>query len=198
MKTIVLRVGEMDTNCYLAVCPETKKCLIIDPGDEANLISETIIFQKLSPVAIVATHGHFDHILSAGELQLAFEIPFLIHQEDEKIVDYMNRSAQWWLKREIVEQSPKIDSFLEDGQVVEFGQEKLTVLSTPGHSPGGICLFNSSQKILFSGDTLFKNGVGRTDLPYSSSSDLEKSLKLIWKQFAGYQVYPGHEGQFRL
>lgn len=198
MKIISLRVGEMDTNCYLAICPASQKCLIIDPGDEANLISETIIFQKLVPDAIVATHGHFDHILAANQLQLAFEIPFLVHQEDEKIVDYMNRSAQWWLKREIVEQAPKIDGFLKNNQVIEFGQEKLTVLSVPGHSPGGICLFNSSQKILFSGDTLFKNGVGRTDLPYSSSSQLEKSLKLIWKQFVGHQVYPGHEGQFHL
>jgi len=192
MKTVVLKVGELATNCYLVFDQNSGSCLIIDPGDEANFISEKILQLELKPLAVIATHGHFDHILAARELQLAFQIPFLIHQEDEKIVNYMSQSAQWWLRREIIEQPPKIDQHLVNGQTISFGSEDLSVIHTPGHTPGSICLYSEKEKVLFSGDTIFKDSIGRTDLPYSSPEAMQKSLAKITQKFSGFTVYPGH------
>lgn len=198
MEVITLKVGELATNCYLVFDSKSRSCLIIDPGDEANFISEKIIRLGLKPSAIIATHGHFDHILAARELQLAFRVPFLIHQEDEKIVNYLRQSAQWWLKRKIIALPPKIDHYLSDGQVISFGPKRLVVVHTPGHTPGGICLYSQKQKILFSGDTVFKDGSGRTDLSYSSPEAMQKSLAQINHKFAGFTVYPGHGESFQL
>lgn len=84
MKITTLPVGQLKANCYLTICPKTKSCLIIDPGDEASFISEKILREKLKPIAIVATHGHFNHILAANELQMNFNLPFLVHKKDKK------------------------------------------------------------------------------------------------------------------
>lgn len=198
MKIDSFVAGELETNCHLVSDQKTGEALIIDPGDEANFISEKILQSGLKPVAIVATHGHFDHILAGYELQIAFKLPFLIHRADEKIVGYMNQSAQWWLGRKIIEKPPKINQFIEEGDLIHFGKSFLEVFQSPGHSPGGVCLFNQNEKILFSGDTLFKDGIGRTDFRYSSASDLEKSLKKIRQKFPGFLVYPGHGSSFYL
>lgn len=110
----------------------------------------------------------------------------------------MNQSAKWWLKREIVEQSPKINQYLKEGNNISLGEENLKVIETPGHTPGGICFYNSSAKILFSGDTIFKDGVGRTNFSYSSTPKLKNSLKKIEQQFKGFLIYPGHGPEFYL
>jgi len=172
--------------------------LIIDPGDAANCIIEKIIQLKLKPVAIIATHGHFDHILAANELQLAFKIPFLIHEKDKKILNYMNQSAYWWLKRKIIEQPAKITKLIKEGDQIKFGHSFLKIIETPGHSPGSICLYSRRNKILFSGDTIFSNGSGRTDLSYSSPQAMQKSLKKIAQKFTDFTVYPGHGEKFHL
>ena len=184
-----LALGQLQTNCYLVICPQTRKTVIIDPADDANFISEKILREKLKPIAIIATHGHFDHILATQELQLAFNIPFFVHQNDQKIIIKMNQSASWWLKRKIIESPPKINKFLKENETIKFGQEKLRIMEAPGHTPGSIWLYNQEEKILFSGDTVFKNGVGR---------NAEKSLEKIKQRFAGFQIYPGHEESFTL
>ena len=189
MNIVTLRLGQLQTNCYLVICPQTQKTIIIDPADDANFISEKILRERLKPIAIVATHGHFDHVLAAQELQLAFNIPFFIHQNDQKILFKMNQSASWWLKREIIESPPKINKFLKENETIKFGQEKLKVMETPGHTPGSICLYNQEEKVLFNGDTLFRNKVGR---------NAEKSLKKIKQKFAGFLIYPGHGKSFTL
>ena len=177
MNVITLNLGQLQTNCYLVICPQTQKTIIIDPADDANFISEKILREKLNPIAIIATHGHFDHILAARELQLAFNIPFFIHQNDQKILFKMNQSASWWLKREIIESPPKINKLLKKNEIIKFGQEKLKVMETPGHTPGSICLYNQEEKILFSGDTIAEK---------------------IKQRFAGFQIYPGHGESFTL
>jgi hydroxyacylglutathione hydrolase len=189
-------VGQLQTNCYLISDDISDQCLIIDPGDEANLISENILRQNLKPQAIIATHGHFDHILAAGELQMAFNIPFCIHQADEKIVNYMTDSAQHWLNREIIEQPPTKIKYLEDNDVLKIENCKLKIISTPGHSPGGTCLFNNQEKVIFTGDTLFKDGIGRTDFSYASPQKMKQSLEKIRNNFSGYTAYPGHGEEF--
>jgi len=198
MNIITLSLGQLQTNCYLVICPQTQETIIIDPADDANFVSEKIIRERLNPIAIIATHGHFDHILSAQELQLAFDIPFFIHPKDQEILQKMNQSASWWLKRKIIEKPPKINKLLKENETIKFGPEKLRIIETPGHTPGSICLYSQKEKILFSGDTIFKNGTGRTDFSYSSPQLMKESLKKIKRKFAGFHVYPGHGESFIL
>lgn len=190
IKTFVL--GELQTNCYLVYDGTTKQGVIIDPADEANFISEQILELKIKPEAIVATHGHFDHILASWELQLAFNIPFLIHKQDVPIVSYMQKSATWWLKKKIIEKPPEKIKTIKEKDEIKFGKEKLKVIHTPGHSPGGICLYSPTNSILFSGDTLFANAVGRTDLNCGSPEELASSLKKLSSLPATTTIYPGH------
>ncbi len=198
MEILSFSLGALNTNAYLVFCPKTRQGLIIDPADEANFLSEKILREKIKPLAIVATHGHFDHLLAANELQLAFGIPFLIHQNDQKILSTMQKSASWHLRRKMSEEPPKKLSFLKEGEEICFGKESLTVIELPGHTPGSIGLYNFSQKILFSGDTIFKDGVGRADFSYSSPENLASSLQKIKEKFSGFMVFPGHGESFRL
>ncbi len=189
-------VGELQANCYLVSDKTSDECLIIDPGDEANLISENILRQNLKPIGIIATHGHFDHVMAANELQMAFDIPFYLHPNDEKILNYMTDSASHWLNRKIIEQPPAKVEYIENGEKIETGNWNLEVIHTPGHSPGGICLFNKKSKVVFTGDTLFKNGIGRTDFSYGSPQKIKQSLEKIRNNFSGYTAYPGHGEEF--
>ena len=197
MEILSFSLGALNTNAYLVFCPKTRAGLIIDPSDEANFLSEKILREKIKPLAIVATHGHFDHLLAANELQLAFGIPFLIHQNDQKILSTLQKSASWHLRRKMSEEPPKKLSFLKEGEKICFGKEWLTVIELPGHTPGSIGLYNFSQKILFSGDTIFKDGVGRADFAYSSPENLTQSLQKIREKFAGFRIFPGHGESFK-
>jgi len=194
-----LTVGDLEANCYLV--SDDSECIIIDPGDDADFISETIGSEKLTPTAIVLTHGHFDHVLGCLELKLNFDVPILLHEKDKKIYTSANQSAKHWLKKNTL-RVPPIDQFIKEGDKIKVGTETLTVIETPGHTPGSICLFGN--KVLFSGDTIFKDSVGRTDLSYSSPSDLAKSLQKL-KSLTKLKsvscqlpavVYPGHGESF--
>lgn len=198
MEIQIFKVGQLRTNCYLVIAEIDQKCLIIDPGDAADQISEEIMRQDLEPQAIVATHGHYDHIMAISELQLAFGLPFLVNQQDEFLVKRMKSSAQHWMGREIIEEPPQINDYLTEATELDLGNEKLQVMLSPGHTPGGVCLYNQTQKIVFTGDTIFANAVGRTDLSYSSKADLHQSLKKIKNKFEDYLAYPGHGAEFRI
>jgi len=184
------RLGELQTNCYLVFDELTKEAIVIDPADEANFISEKILTQNINLKAVVATHGHFDHILATWELQLAFNVPLFISKKDVKIAKNMQSSASYWLKRKIIERPPGNIKYLE--KEISFGEEKLKVILCPGHTPGGVSLYSKKEKIAFTGDTLFADGIGRTDFSYSSKSDLEKSIDKLKKLPENTIIYPGH------
>lgn len=194
-----LVVGEMETNCYLV--SDSDECLIIDPGDDADFITQTILESKLKPVAIVLTHGHFDHALGCLELKLNFQIPVMLHKNDLKLYSSANQSALHWLKKRTLK-VPPIDQYIKEGDEIKLGNEKLRVIESPGHTPGSICLMAASCQppAVFTGDTLFANGVGRTDFSYSSPSDLQTSLaklKAVCCQLSAV-IYPGHGDLFPL
>ncbi len=188
----ILTIGQLATNCYLIFDPKNGEGLIIDPGDEANYITQVIMDKKIRPLMILATHGHFDHLFGVQELKLAYEIPFLIHQKDEFLLKNINKSARYFLHIKQVVPPPSVSSFLKEGQKIPFGQFYLEVLETPGHTPGSVCFYFKKKKIIFCGDTLFKNGVGRTDFSYSSKTDLQKSLQKIHALPPQTICYPGH------
>jgi len=199
MKILTFVLGDLQTNCYLAICEKTKECLIIDPADEADFISEKILSLNLKPIAILATHCHFDHLLAAKELPLNFNLPFLCHKNEEKILKYMKSSANWWLKRKIFEEPPEVEKFLKNKERIKFGEDYLTVTHTPGHTPGSVCFYNLKEKVVFTGDTIFSESfVGRTDFLYGSKKDLQDSLKTIFRKFSGFTAYPGHGEKFTI
>lgn len=200
MKVERLIVGQLQTNCYL-VWPHSAKALrgkdaiIIDPGDDADFIIRKIQDFGLKPALIVATHGHFDHALAIIELRLAFKIPFLIHQADLFLLRRLQETTRYFTGTETDPILPP-DKFVKEGDLIKFGKEKLKVIETPGHTPGSICLYQKG--ILFSGDTLFAQGIGRTDFSYASLKKLKNSLKKLFQLPKKTVVYPGHGSKTRL
>lgn len=213
MKIERLVVGQLATNCYL-VSDKKNEAIIIDPGDDGDYIIQRILDLKLSPKLIIATHGHFDHVLAAFELRLAFNIPFLIHKADLFLLKQARQSARHFLKIEI-DPVALPDKFVKDGDLLKFSGEQLGVISTPGHTPGSISLYyfrhaeeisvsannyqipkqvwdETKTNVVFTGDTLFAEGVGRTDFSYSSKKDLEKSIKKLSRLPGETIAYPGH------
>src|SRR4030042_2313772 len=186
-----LIVGQLQTNCYLVWEKKTNKGIIIDPGDDVEYILNRIKDLEIKPQMILATHGHFDHVLGVFELKMALKIPFLIHPKDLFLLKRADRTADYftWIKDGFV---PSADRFLKENEIISFGQNvQLKVIEIPGHSPGGVAFF--SRGVLFSGDTLFKQGVGRTDFSYCSQSNLIDSIKnKLFKLSDETMVYPGH------
>ena len=195
MQIETLKLGQLDTNCYLAWCEKTDEAIIVDPADEGGFISEKILELNLKPVAIILTHGHFDHILGLLELKLNFpKTPIMVHEADLFLIESVRKRAQHWLKMQ-VNPAPKVDKLLKEGNQIKFGQEVLTILHTPGHTPGSICLYN--DQVMFTGDTLFRDGaIGRTDLSYSSPKKIQQSLKKIKDLPSSRQMYAGHGASF--
>jgi glyoxylase-like metal-dependent hydrolase (beta-lactamase superfamily II) len=183
MKIHKLVVGSLGTNCYI-VSSKKGNAFVIDPGDEASKIKKFIFKEKLNVRFVVNTHGHIDHIKSDSELGL----PVYVHKEDADMVSDPEKNHMVSFFGSFEPVVP--ERLLMDGDTLELDELNFEVIHTPGHTQGGICL--SGQGVLFSGDTLFKNGVGRTDLPESSYAKMEKSLKKISKLDSGTIVYPGH------
>jgi len=144
MQILRLPLGQLQTNCYLVSCPKTNRGIIIDPADSGGFIAQKIQELKLKPQLIVATHGHFDHVLGALELKLALQIPFALHPNDLPILNNVQKSARYWLSTK-ADPPPPVDHWLKEGEMLQFGQEKLTVIETPGHTPGGISLYDGHR-----------------------------------------------------
>jgi len=182
-------VGGLETNCYLVYCEATKDCVVVDPGAEAEKIFPVIAEDGLRPIALINTHGHIDHIGANRDLKDKFDIPLWIHAADkEMLVRPQSLELSLFLG---AHDSPPPDAFLADGDEIEVGRGRLRVLHTPGHSPGSISLLGDG--FLLSGDTLFFEGVGRTDLPGGSQRQLENSIceKILTLPDAT-EVLPGH------
>lgn len=192
MQIQALTVGQLQTNCYLVSDEGTREGIIIDPGDDAELIIQKLLDEKIKPEAIIATHGHFDHVLAALEVKLAFGIPFCLHKNDLPILKRMQVSARHFLGVKVGPPT-SVDIFLKEKDKITFGRESFGILETPGHTPGGISLYSRPNKMVLVGDTLFSQGeVGRTDFSYASVSDLKTSIKKILKLPPETVIYTGH------
>ena len=178
-------VGQMKANCYILGCRETRQAVVIDPGGDYQRIIGRLKQQNLEPKIIINTHGHIDHIAVNDK----FNLPIYIHELDaEYLVNPMKNLSMLFGPSYT---SPSASRLLKDGDKVKLGRINLKVIHTPGHTPGGICL--KTDKILFSGDSLFCRGIGRTDFPGASEEDLIKSIKeKIFTLSDDTLVYPGH------
>lgn len=192
MKTeiITLCVGPLDVNCYIVGCDEHKLCAVIDPGDSSGRILSTVDEKGWKVSKIINTHGHADHTGANGKVKDATNAPLLIHKSDEYLLSHpdMHDMAAYIG----VGKSPDADSLLKDGDDIEVCPcLSLTVLATPGHTKGGICLTFEDKVI--TGDTIFRLSIGRTDLLGGNTDTLLESIKT--KLFALPDetcVYPGH------
>ncbi len=185
-------VGSMAVNCYILTCKETKKCIIIDPGDDAEYISEKLISSQSIPSAILLTHGHFDHIMAARELQIQYAVPVYMHTNDAFLVSRMNDTAKHFLGKNIVTLPPVCDHEVHDGETIDREGISLFVVETFGHTPGSVT-YVLDKTVLFVGDTIFAHGgVGRSDFSYSNENHLRNSLRIILSYPDDTLLYSGH------
>ena len=181
-------VGQLDTNCY--VLRSGREAIIVDPGAEPERILRFVKDSGITPNRIVATHTHFDHVLGVDKIRNSLKIPFQIHKDDLPILESMQTRVRQFMGFD-VPPPPKVDGYLKDGDILKVGAENVQVIHTPGHSPGSISL--KSGAYVLTGDALFNQSIGRTDLP---GGDLETLLKSIQTRLFTLSdetvVYPGH------
>lgn len=183
-------LGQVATNCYLAVNKATREVILIDPADEARRIDKKIKELGVKPVAILLTHGHFDHIGAASELGNLYDIMIYADEEEQEVMtdSMLNLSANFGCPF-----TAEPDMLLTDRQELLLAGLKIQVLHTPGHTKGSVCYYFPEEQILFSGDTLFNCSIGRTDFPTGSMSQLVRAARE--KLFAlpdEVRVCPGH------
>lgn len=167
-------VGMVQTNCYIVANEQTGECLIIDPGASGEKLAEKIRSAGYRAVAILLTHGHFDHVGAARTLARIFDIPIYAHEAEKSTLKYPEKNVSWMVG---VQESYDADLFLKDNEELQLAGFTIRVLHTPGHTEGGCCYYLPEEKVLFSGDTLFAQSVGRTDLPGGSMSQIVRSVR---------------------
>ena len=185
-----IKVGFMDVFCYLVACPKTKEALVIDPAGNEEELARTIKKSGRSLKYIVNTHGHGDHTCGNKSMKALTGAKIVMHELDDQIFNSpegQEMSRAWGF-----EPSPPADITVKDGDLIVVGEVSLKVIHTPGHSPGGICLLSDGN--LFTGDTLFVGGIGRTDLPGASTAQFMKSIKERLLALPDETiVWPGHD-----
>lgn len=186
-------VGQWKENAYLLKVD--KASVLIDPGDEFDVLK--VEFQAELPTiqAILLTHGHFDHLGACAEFQQEFQFPVWMHSKDKRIASQAN------LYRRLagdasVRATPVFNQFIDELTEYELGVEKIKFHHTPGHSSGSICLEIANN--LFCGDIFLDGFIGRTDLPGGNKDEIYKSIKFIFEHFQGYNLHPGHGSSFVL
>ncbi len=185
----IVSVGAMEVNCYILAEQEGSQAIIIDPGGQERKIRQALGRHKLKPAFIINTHGHYDHIGADNELG----VPVYVHKLDAPLLKepMLNMSGLYSLPYAVQSEI----RFIEDNQIIELGAIQLKALHLPGHTPGGIALLLQKPvgRIAFTGDTLFCQGIGRSDLAGGSAMVLSKSIKeRLFTLPADTKIYPGH------
>ncbi|SDF10950.1 MBL fold metallo-hydrolase [Sporolituus thermophilus] len=189
MKIIKLEVGSLGTNCYIVYCEKTRAAAVIDPGGNAEEILAVINGENLKVECIINTHGHADHIQANAKIKQATCAPIFIHRDDADMLTSIHRNLSAFIGGGI--KCEPADRLLQDGDIIHVGEIMLTVIHTPGHTPGGICLL--ANDVLLSGDTLFAESIGRTDFPGGSYRQLIHSIKeKLMVLDDNVRVLPGH------
>lgn len=186
-----LQVGPLLVNCYIAGDDQARQVVVIDPGGDVRAIVNALRQARARVDAIVLTHAHFDHVMGVAGLKEDTAAPLLVSREDAPILSTAKGQAAFFGLA--MPPPPLPDRFLQEGDEVRAGSLTLTVISTPGHSPGGICLWSAKEQVLFSGDTLMRGTIGRSDFEGGSMEGLLQSIRsklLVLPPET--RVYPGH------
>jgi hydroxyacylglutathione hydrolase len=183
-----LVVGPLENNCFIIGDDSTKEVLVIDPGDEPDRILDLINENNFKVKYIICTHAHFDHVGAVPDLKNETGAKIVIHRDDLEIYRSATDQAAFWGYN--IDPLPEPDMFVSEGDKIEVGNLRFEILHTPGHSPGGICLYG--EGILITGDTLFAGSVGRTDLYGGDIEKLKKSFGRLMSFSDKTRVLPGH------
>lgn len=180
--------GNLQVNCYIVYDVNLKKAIIIDPGEQVQKVINKIETLNLQPELLINTHGHFDHIFSDDIIREKYNIPLAIFKDDVEMLSDSNSNLSQYMDNPIT--IKQADIIFDKEEVKETSFCKYKVIHTPGHSKGSICIL--IDDILFSGDTVFKYSIGRTDLPGGNYNELMQSLEKIKKLPKNIIIYPGH------
>lgn len=193
MKITNLPSGALQVNTYLVVDEETKKGFVVDPGGYNPVLAKTVKEEGIQIEYILITHGHSDHICGVKEHQAEFEgCKVVAHEAEEPMLHDVrfNFSAEFGMPYTV-----DADIYVKDGDELKVGNIDLKFFHTPGHSPGGMCIYAAKENVLFSGDTLFRQSIGRTDFPGCSFKQLSDSINFkLYTLPDETQVFPGHMG----
>lgn len=185
-------LGVIDTNTYIIYDDNVKEAVIVDPADEPGRIMNAIKKLNVKPVAVFLTHGHYDHILAANFIKDYYKIPIVAHNREKTLLKdkLLNLSGE-------NECSVKVypDIFVKDKEEIEVGEMSFKVIYSPGHTIGSCCYYMESEKIIFSGDTMFAGTCGRCDLPTGDPVKMAKSIEKLLKLSDDVVVFPGHGDQ---
>lgn len=193
-KIEAIPVGELEANCYLVLCPLTRQMAVIDPGAEAERIAGRITASGAQVAAILHTHGHFDHVGATEELLalLGGGIPVYAHPADAYLYEREARAMGATFGYAAPETLVQPERTLNDGDILAIGQVELEVISTPGHTPGSVSLL-CGETCIFTGDTLFHRGIGRTDLPGGDEDAIYESIAArLYALPDALTAFPGH------
>jgi hydroxyacylglutathione hydrolase len=186
IKTIIN--GFFFGNCYL-VWDDERNCVVIDPGDEEELIYHTIHELALTPHLIVGTHANIDSLGAAADLRELLGVPFALHEDEVVMFEFLPHMARY-LGLPLMK-VPPVDRWLKEGEGIEAGNVKFKVIHTPGHTPGSICLY--AEGMVFTGDTLLAGSYGRTDLKGGNEDKIIDSIQqYLFSLDESTKVYPGH------
>ena len=193
IKTFVCNM--LEENCYV-VSDETKECVIIDCGafygEERDAIVRYIDNNQLKPVHLLATHGHLDHNFGNNTILEHYGLKPEVAEGDRNMMNNYNQQAQKFYGMQLNFELPEAGSVITDNQDITFGNHKLKVIPTPGHSKGSVTFYCKEENVAFTGDTLFQQSIGRTDLHGGSMMQIIQSLRIIAQLPDNTKVYPGH------
>ena len=184
-----ITAGPFQENGYIVHGDDNLDCIIIDPGNSPELYIKEIGNNNLNPIAILNTHGHIDHVHAVQPLKEHYSIPFYIHKNEKMIIDHYPQGCLMYGMTP--NEKPVVDHWLTNENSFTIGDYNLEIIQTPGHTPGGVCYQLNGD--IFTGDTLFKGSIGRTDFPGGNYNTLMDSLKLLIEKIPGNtRVHSGH------
>lgn len=188
VKQLVL--GMVSTNCYIVCNQDTKEAVVIDPADSSEQIIAVLKQEGLKLAAILLTHGHFDHVYAASALREKYHVRIYAHKEEKELLEDAHMNYSYEVGRPVFVNA---DCFVEDKEVLTLAGMKITCIYTPGHTEGSVCYYWNAYRFLLSGDTLFLESLGRTDLPTGSGRKIIESIKnKLFSLEDDIVVFPGH------
>lgn len=182
-------LGTIGTNVYFLINKETRETLLVDPADNADYILDQCRLRDFKLVGILLTHGHFDHIYALNDIKAKVDVPVYAYVDEAAVLGdaWQNRSSAW-----AQPMTAKADVLVKDREILELAGFKIKVLHTPGHTSGSCCYYFEEEKVLISGDTLFCESYGRTDLGGSNTAMMRSLREILFLLPDDVEVYPGH------